>query len=183
MNANMEKQGAAAAKNTEFVSMGAGSTDVDVKGSQFLTFALADEEYGVDILRVQEIKGWTPVTRVPNTPDYVRGVLNLRGTIVPIVDMRARFNLEEVEYTPVTVIIVLAVASGEERRVIGIVVDAVSDVLNVSADDIKPPPDFGAKVNIEFINGLATIDDHMVMLMDADKLVTSEEMSELEKIE
>jgi len=155
---------------------------VDEKTSQFLTFSLADEEYGVDILRVQEVKGWTPVTRIPQAPEYVRGVLNLRGTIVPIIDLRMRFNIDTVEYTRTTVIIVVSVESEEGDRVIGIVVDGVSDVVDVVHEKIKSAPDFGTKVHTEFISGLATFDDKMVMLLDIDKLLTSAEIAGLDAL-
>jgi len=146
--------------------------EAETAGSQYLTFSLADEQYGVDILRVVEIKGWTPVTRVPNTPPHMRGVLNMRGTIVPILDLRARFNLQEVEYTPTTVVIILSVYSGEHRRILGVVVDGVSDVVNVSPEDVKSRPDFGASVDMEFIRALATVNDRMVMLLDIDRLLS-----------
>jgi purine-binding chemotaxis protein CheW len=151
--------------------------DQDANGSQYLTFTLGTEEYGVDILRVQEIKGWTPVTRIPNTPEYLLGVLNLRGAIVPIVDLRMRFQLDNVEHTPTTVDIVLSVKSEDRQRTLGIVVDGVSDVLNVAADGIKPTPDFGASTHTEFISGLATVQDKMVMLLDIDRLLSPRELS------
>ncbi|MCK4951457.1 MAG: purine-binding chemotaxis protein CheW, partial [Gammaproteobacteria bacterium] len=137
-------------------------------GLQFLTFQLDNEAYGVDILRVQEIKGWVPVTCIPNTPEYLKGVLNLRGTIVPIIDMRTRFNLEFMEYNAETVIIVLSVQTDSGERVVGIVVDSVSDVLSVKTEDMKPSPDFGTNVHTEFIDRLATVDEQMVMLLDID---------------
>lgn len=152
------------------------------EGTQFLTFLLDNEAYGVEILRVQEIKGWTPVTRIPNTPEYMQGVLNLRGTIVPIIDMRMRFDLERIEYTPITVIIVLSVKSESGERVIGLVVDSVSDVIDVNAKDIKATPDFGTTLNTEFINGLATSSENMVMLLDVDKLLSVNEMTALASI-
>ena len=143
---------------------------------QFLTFELAGEEYGINITRVQEIKGWLPVTRIPNTPDYVSGVLNLRGNIVPIIDMRCRFNLERVEYSPTTVIIVLSVEDAHRSRHIGIIVDAVSDVLNVNNEDIKDPPEFGEDINVEFISGLTASNDKMVMILEIDKMLMSQEL-------
>ena len=149
---------------------------------QFLTFILDDEAYGVEILRVQEIKGWTPVTRIPNTPEYMQGVLNLRGTIVPIVDMRMRFKLKHAEYTPITVVIVLSVKSESGERVIGLVVDSVSDVIDVASQDVKPTPDFGTSLNTKFINGIATSNNTMVMLLDVDKLLSVEEMSVLSQM-
>lgn len=147
-------------------------TDTD----QFLTFMLAGEEYGVDILRVQEIKGWNEVTTIPNTPEYLRGVINLRGTIVPIIDMRIRFGLEKLDYGPLTVVIVLKVDDEDKNRVIGIVVDGVSDVYNVPEDEIKPSPDFGSAVDTEFVRGLATIEKKMVIVLDIDQMFNSGEL-------
>ncbi len=149
---------------------------------QFLTFVLAGEEYGVDILRVQEIKGWDAVTHIPNTPEYIRGVMNLRGTIVPIIDLRIRFNMEKLEYGPVTVVIVLRVDNPEGSRIMGIVVDGVSDVYNVSESDIKPSPDFGSSVNTAFVKGLATVDEKMVIIMDIDQLLNSDELAVMDSI-
>ena len=161
----------ATAASTEAMQLGQeGALGQDDGGAQFLSFILAGEHYGIDILRVQEIKGWTPVTRVPQTPDHMKGVLNLRGTVVPIIDMRMRFSLEEVDYTPLTVVIVMSIKNEAGDRLVGIVVDAVSDVLNVPTGEIKPTPDFGDTVSTEFINGLASVDDKMVMLLDVDKL-------------
>jgi len=138
---------------------------------QVLTFTLGHETYGVDILRVQEIRGYSTVTRIPQAPSHVLGVLNLRGSIVPIVDMRMRFNLERAEYTPLTVIIVLSVESHSGRRDFGVVVDGVSDVIDVSSADIKPAPELGAHVSTEFIEGLASVAGRMVMLLDIDQLI------------
>lgn len=167
---------------TQLVQTGHVGASSAATGSQFLTFIVAGEEYGVDILKVQEIKGWTPVTRIPNTPPHVQGVLNLRGTIVPIIDMRMRFNMDKAEYTALTVIIVLSVHTQWGDRVIGVVVDAVSDVLDVKAEEIKPAPDFGTAVNIEFISGLAAVNEHMVMLLDIDRLLTQDELSVIETL-
>jgi len=144
---------------------------VDAGSHQVLTFTLGDETYGVDILRVQEIRGYSTVTRIPQAPAHVLGVLNLRGSIVPIVDMRMRFNLDRAEYTPLTVIIVLSVESAAGRRDIGVVVDGVSDVIDVANADIKPAPELGAQVNTEFIEGLASVSGRMVMLLDIDTLI------------
>lgn len=163
---------------TERPSTGlAHSSASDDAANQFLTFSLANEEYGVDILRVQEIKGWTPVTHIPNAPAYLKGVLNLRGIIVPIIDLRMRFNLEAIDYTPTTVVIVLSVMNEGRARTFGIVVDAVSDVLNIASADIKPKPDFGTVVDADFINGLATVGELMVMLLDIDCLLRPDEIS------
>jgi purine-binding chemotaxis protein CheW len=138
---------------------------------QVLTFTLGAETYGVDILRVQEIRGWAPVTRIPQSPPHVLGVLNLRGSIVPIIDLRRRFSLERAEYTAITVIIVLSVKSGNSLHDIGVVVDGVSDVIDIDTASIKPPPDLGGQINTEFIRGLAAVSEHMVMLLDVDHLI------------
>ena len=140
-------------------------------GAQYLTFSLAEEEYGVDILRVQEIRGWEMVTRVPNAPVYVKGVLNLRGAIVPIFDLRERFDLSVQEYTKDTVVIVLRVMAASGMRSIGVVVDAVSDVLNSTKDSITNTPDFGGSVATEYISGLISAGGKMIMLLDVDKLL------------
>jgi purine-binding chemotaxis protein CheW len=142
--------------------------------NQVLTFTLGEETYGVDILRVQEIRGWSAVTRIPQAPPHVLGVLNLRGSIVPIVDLRMRFALERAEYTPLTVIIVLSVESAQGRRDFGVVVDGVSDVIDVPASDVKPAPELGPQVSTEFIAGLAAVSGRMVMLLDIDRLIGGE---------
>jgi purine-binding chemotaxis protein CheW len=141
--------------------------------AQYLTFVLANEEYGVDILRVQEIKGWDSATPIPNTPDYIRGVINLRGTIVPIVDLRRRFEMAMADYGPTTVVIVLKVQGADRMRIIGIVVDAVSDVCSVAEGELRPPPDFGGSVSVDFIRGLATSDGKMIILLDIDHLLNA----------
>ena len=138
---------------------------------QYLTFMLAGEEYGVDILRVQEIKGWDKVTRIPHTPDYVLGVINLRGAVVPILDLRRRFGLETIEFGPTTVVIVVRVMSGRGERTVGVVVDAVSEVYNVDAEDTKPPPDVCGSVDTVFVKALATIEEKMLILLDIDRLI------------
>lgn len=153
------------------------------EGLQYLTFILAGESYGIDILKVQEIRGWVPVTKVPNAPSFVRGVMNLRGAIVPVIDLRLRFGLESVEYTKTTVVIVVTVRSEQGGRIVGMVVDGVSDVLNINnASEIKDPPDFGTAVNTEFISGLVTIEAGMVMLLDVDRLLSIEEMFAVEAV-
>ena len=151
--------------------------DADSDADQYLTFILADEEYGVDILRVQEIKGWDNVTPIPNTPEYIKGVINLRGTIVPIIDLRSKFNIENIEYGPMTLVIVLRVESDDHSRIMGIVVDAVSEVYNVDESQMQPPPDFGSVVNVEYIKGIATVDEKMLIMLDIDHLLTSGELA------
>ena len=142
-------------------------------GSQFLTFTLGSEEYGVEILKVQEIKGYTTVTPIPNTPGYVKGVMNLRGTIVPVVDLRSKLSMNTAEYTQFSVIIVVTVGS----RVMGLVVDAVSEVLNIPRGDIQPTPDFGAQVDARFISGMAKAGDKLVVLLDLDRVLGVEELA------
>ncbi len=136
-------------------------------GSQFLTFSLGDELYGVDILRVQEIKGYTAVTKIPNTPAHIKGVLNLRGTIVPIVELRTKFGLPTIDYTMFTVIVVVVV----QDKVMGLVVDAVSDVLDIGAKDIQPAPAFGDRVDVTFLNGIGKSGEKLVSLLDIDRLL------------
>ena len=151
----------------------------DVSSKQYLTFILSGEEYGVDILRVQEIKGWDRATEIPNTPDYIRGVINLRGTIVPIIDMRTRFNMNSAEYNKTTVVIVLKVYSKDKNeRTMGFVVDAVSDVYDVPTSSVNPPPDFGSVVSTEFIKGMATMDDKMIILLDIDHLIDTDTVTD-----
>jgi len=139
--------------------------------AQFLSFELGEEEYGVDILRVQEIRSWEPVSRIPNVPAYEKGVVNLRGAIVPIIDLRERFNLGVSTYTPLTVVVVLQASIVEKGRIMGLVVDSVSDVIDVDRKTIQSAPNFGAKVSTEFINGLVSVNERMVMLLDVDKLL------------
>jgi purine-binding chemotaxis protein CheW len=141
-------------------------------GSQYLTFTLGQEEYGVEILKVQEIKGYSAITPIPNTPAYLKGVMNLRGTIIPVVDLRAKFAMTAAEYNQFTVIIVVTVG----RKIMGLVVDAVSDVLNIPRTDIQETPDFGAQVDARFINGMAKAGDKLVVLLDIDKVLSGEEL-------
>ncbi len=138
---------------------------------QVLTFVLGNETYGVDILRVQEIRGWSAVTKIPHAPPHVLGVLNLRGSIVPIVDLRMRFSLERAEYTAVTVIIVVSVMSAAGRRDFGVVVDGVSDVVDVNTEEVKAAPEMGAKGATDYIRGLVPISERMVVLLDIDRLI------------
>lgn len=147
--------------------------EVEQGAEQFLAFQLAGEEYAVDILSVQEIKGWDRVTQVPNAPEYMRGVLNLRGEIVPVVDLRLRFGMTFKPYTNTTVVVVLKVGNGIQRTV-GIVVDAVSDAHNIKPEMIKTAPEMGREIDTSFIQGLVDIDDKMVMLLNIDELLSTE---------
>ena len=143
-------------------------------GSQYLTFQLGEELYGVDILRVQEIKGYTTVTKIPNTPPHIKGVLNLRGTIVPIVELRTKFGLPTIDYTLFTVIVVVVVRD----RIMGLVVDSVSDVLNIDKNDIQPPPQFGSKVDVSVLTGIGKSGDKLVALLNIDRLLSESEMQD-----
>ncbi len=139
---------------------------------ELLTFTLGNEEYGIDILKVQEIRGYDAVTTIANAPDFIKGVINLRGIIVPIVDMRIKFNLGKVSYDETTVVIILNVAN----RVVGMVVDGVSDVTTLKGDEIKPPPEFGAGLDVRYLEGLGTVGDRMIILVDIEKLMSSRDM-------
>jgi purine-binding chemotaxis protein CheW len=161
-------------------SVSAGTSD-EQQGDEYLTFTSGTESYGVDILRVQEIRGWETVTRIPNSPSYVRGVLNLRGAIVPVFDLRERIGLSSIEYTTSTVVVVLRVNSRVGERSMGIVVDAVSDVLNARAESIRHTPKFSHEIATEYICGLAESEGKMVMLLDVDKLLNFD--VELEKLD
>jgi purine-binding chemotaxis protein CheW len=139
---------------------------------EMLTFRLGSEAYGINILKVQEIRGCDPVTPIAGTPEFIRGVIDLRGVIVPIVDMRKKFALKEARYDASTVVIILNVA----RRVIGIVVDAVSDVVTFTSEQIRPVPEFSAQLDTQFIMGLARLEDQMVILLDIEHLLASPDM-------
>lgn len=153
------------------VNAGSSSMEVEAGSDQYLTFILSKEEYGVDILRVQEIRGWDGATVIPNTPDYILGVVNLRGTVVPIIDLRVRFEMENTEFTSSTVVVVVKVVHDSGERTVGMVVDAVSDVYNVAAEDVNTAPDVGGSVSLDFIKGLATVNEKMIILLDIDALI------------
>jgi len=141
--------------------------------SEFLTFTLGTEEYGIDILKVQEIRSYEQPTVIANAPDFIKGVVNLRGIIVPIVDMRIKFSLEKVEYNEFTVVIVLNVAG----RVVGMVVDGVSDVISLGAEQIRPAPDFSSSFDVRYITGLGTVDERMLILVDIEELMAGSDMA------
>ena len=147
-----------------------GESGLSADANQFLTFSLGEEEYGVDILKVQEIKGYVPTTRIPNSPPDVVGVLNLRGTIVPIVDLRRKFGLESVEYTPFTAIVVVVVRG----RIMGVIVDSVSEVVNIPASDIQPAPDFGVSMSTNMLQGMAKMSESLITLLDIDTVLLGE---------
>jgi len=152
------------------------SSKVSTSANEFLTFTLGEEEYGMPILNVQEIRGYDAVTHIANTPDFIKGVVNLRGIIVPIVDMRIKFHLGHAEYNELTVVIILNVA----KRVIGMVVDGVSDVITLASDQIKPSPEFGSAIDTQYVMGIGAIDERMLILVDIEKLMTSSDMELVE---
>lgn len=138
---------------------------------QYLTFMLGGNEYGVEILRVQSIQGWKSATPIPNSPDYVLGVTNLRGAVVPIVDLRRRFDLESRDFDSTTVVIVVRVDGLNNSRIVGMVVDGVSEVYSVERCSIQPAPDVGDNVDLQYVHGLSTMNDRMLILLDIDKLL------------
>ena len=154
--------------------LGQDAAEEDQDGVQYLTFLLNGEQYGLNILSVQEIRGWEQVTRVPNAPLYVKGVVNIRGNIVPVFDLRLRFGLPEEAYTKETVVIVVRAGKPGEERSMGLVVDAVSDVLVVKDESVSQTPEFGAGVPTENIKGLVTDGEHMVMLLDLESLALND---------
>lgn len=149
-------------------------SDNKTTADEFLSFALGGEQYGVDILKVQEIRGYDAVTKLPDAPEYIKGVINLRGTIVPVIDLRLKLRLKEARYDAFTVMIVLNV----DERVVGIVVDSVSDVIPLNQDQIRQTPEFGASVDTRFIAGIGTIDDRMLILLDIETLINAADLSD-----
>ncbi|WP_187770714.1 chemotaxis protein CheW [Cognatilysobacter lacus] len=160
--------------NTEVLTADASAHAAD---REYLTFTLGSEEYGVDILKVQEIRGYDQVTRLPGAPSFVKGAINLRGLIVPVVDMRLKFDLSQATYEDTTVMIVLSVAG----RTIGAVVDGVSDVLRLDPSQVRAVPDLGSAIDRKFLMGLGVVDDRMLILLDIERLMTSEEMGLVEQ--
>lgn len=154
----------------------------DSVDDQVLSFVLGSEEYGVDILRVQEIKGWERTTSIPNTPDYVMGVINLRGSVVPIVDLRVRFELEQITYDDTTVVTIVRSEDGAgSQKIIGLVVDGVSDVYTLNKKELQPAPEMAGTVNTDYVNGLATVSDKMVIILHVDQLINDGILSSIKK--
>jgi purine-binding chemotaxis protein CheW len=150
---------------------------VTSEARQYLSFFLADTEYGVDILRVQEIKGWETVTALPNTPEYVQGVMNLRGAIIPIIDLRQRFRMERLDPGPTTAVVVLKVIHDYGSRIMGVVVDAVSDVHDVTDAELRSAPECGSTASSECVQGLATVNRQMLIILDIDQLLNTGELA------
>lgn len=157
---DIPSQGEHAIEGIEFIT----------SGEQYLTFLLASEQYAVDILCVEEIRSWEVPTKIPNSPSYIKGVINMRGVIVPIVDLRLKFNIGEASYHDTTVVIVLTFQADESSRTIGFVVDAVSDVLNVEATEIKNSPSFGGSVQPQYVEGLINVGKNVVTLLNVEHL-------------
>jgi purine-binding chemotaxis protein CheW len=153
-------------------------TENGTDAPEVLAFTLGREEYGINILKVQEIRGYETVTRIANAPDYVKGVINLRGVIVPIVDMRIKFNLGEPSYDALTVVVILNVRG----NTVGMVVDSVSDVITLTSDQIRPAPQLGSAVDTQYLLGLAALDQRMLILLDIDKLLSSSDMGIIEQL-
>ena len=154
------------------VAAATSAAGVVAQSNEFLTFRLGQEEYGIDILKVQEIRSYEDPTTIANAPAFIKGVVNLRGVIVPIVDMRIKFNLGDASYDQFTVVIILNVAG----RVVGMVVDSVSDVIQLSAEQVRPAPDFSSSFDIKYITGLGTIDQRMLILVDIERLMSGADM-------
>jgi purine-binding chemotaxis protein CheW len=154
-----------------------GAASPATASGEYLTFALGEEEYGIEILKVQEIRGYESVTRIANSPDFIKGVVNLRGTIVPIVDMRIKFNVGVAEYNQFTVVIILHVAS----RVVGMVVDSVSDVIQLGPAQVRAAPDFSSTFDTRYITGLGTVEERMLILLDIERLMSASDMALVEQ--
>ena len=148
---------------------------------KYLTFSMADEEYGIGILKIKEIIGMMAITTVPQTPEFVKGVINLRGKVIPVVDLRARFGMETIDYTERTCIIVVEIEGQVGKVQIGIVVDSVSEVLNIKGEDIENTPTFGTNLNTDYILGMAKTEGCVEILLDIDRVLSDEEVAVLEK--
>ena len=155
--------------------------DVTDREGKYLTFSLADEEYGIGILKVKEIIGMMPVTSVPQTPRFVKGVINLRGKVIPVVDLW--FGMEVAEYSARTCVIVVEIAAESGKIVLGTVVDSVSEVLNIKAEDIEPTPSFGSSLNTDYILGMAKIDKGVKILLDIDKVISRQECDAMSTVQ
>ena len=160
--------------------LSAGSAQADREG-KYLTFSLAGEEYGIGILKIKEIIGMMPITTVPQTPEFVKGVINLRGKVIPVIDLRLKFGMEKAEYTERTCIIVVELKSQAADILIGVVVDSVSEVLNIKADDVEDTPTFGTRLNTDYILGMAMMEGGVKILLDIDRVLSEEEVVLLEK--
>ncbi|MBU1171866.1 MAG: chemotaxis protein CheW [Proteobacteria bacterium] len=168
--------------NDETQVMGQDIQAMGRREGKYLTFSLANEEYGIGILKIKEIIGMLPITTVPQTPSFVKGVINLRGKVIPVIDLRLRFGMAGIEYTERTCIIVVEITGKSSTVLIGIVVDSVSEVLNVKGDDIEDTPAFGTKLDTDYIMGMAKLDGGVKILLDIDRVLNAEEMSVVESV-
>lgn len=157
------------------------ANQIQHRGEKYLTFSLCGEEYGIEILKLKEIIGMTIITSVPQTPEFVKGVINLRGKVMPVVDLRLRFGMEAAVYTARTCIIIVEIAAESGRVVIGIVVDAVSEVIHIKAEDIEAAPEFGGSMNTRYILGMAKVDGNVKILLDIDHVLSREDKALLER--
>ncbi len=160
------------------MSIISGGVDIAGDTGQYVTFILGEEEYGVEILKVQEIIGLTPVTRVPYLPDFIKGVINLRGIVVPVIDLRLRFGLDRIEYNDHTCVIITKMG----EKVTGMIVDTVSEVVDMPQEMVEPPPSFSSGIRTDFIRGMGKIDKRLVILLNVDRLLTDEEIKELDAV-
>lgn len=151
------------------------------KEEKHLTFTLANEEYGIEILKIKEIIGMMPITTVPQTPEFLKGVINLRGKVIPVIDLRLRFGMKDIDYTERTCIIVVEIEAAVGMVQIGIVVDAVSEVLKIKGQDVEETPGFGSKLNTDYIHGMAKLEGGVKILLNIDKVLSNEEIAVLEK--
>ncbi|MGV8074571.1 MAG: chemotaxis protein CheW [Syntrophobacteraceae bacterium] len=154
---------------------------ISKKDGKYLTFSLSGEEYGIGILKVREIIGVMKITALPECPNYVKGVINLRGRVIPVLDLRLRFSMPEADYTERTCIIVVEIKAHEKMVVLGIVVDAVSEVLNIKGEDIAEAPGFGTNVKTDFILGMAKMNGGVKILLDIDRVLSSDEVIGLDR--
>ena len=148
---------------------------------KYLTFSLAEEEYGIGILKIKEIIGMMPITTVPRTPEFVKGVINLRGKVIPVMDLRLRFGMKEIDYTERTCIVVVEIEGASGTVMIGVVVDSVSEVLNIKGEDVEETPTFGAKMNTDYILGMAKMGGGVKILLDIDQVLSEDEIAALDE--
>nr|WP_320193569.1 chemotaxis protein CheW [uncultured Desulfobacter sp.] len=164
----------------QLYSMNKAVADMTIKTGKYLTFSLESEEYGIGILKVKEIIGMLPITSVPRTPDFVKGVINLRGKVIPVIDLRSKFNMKSISYNDRTCIIVVEIDAEQSTVLIGIVVDTVSEVLNIKEDEIEETPAFGTKLDTRYILGMAKQDAGVKILLNIDKVLSSDEMAAIQ---
>ena len=176
----MGNQSTESVAQTEQGPQGVGQV-VGLTGGKFLTFLMANEKYGLEILKVREIIGMMDVTSVPRTPDFVRGVINLRGKVIPVVDLRLKFEMEAKEDTKTTCIIVVQLARAAQEMTMGIIVDEVSEVLDIDQEQIEPPPSFGATIRTDFILGMGKVDQKVVTMLDIDRVLSEDEIALVER--